>query len=231
VEDNQGSSRVGFQARWHSATAEWIDVLSISAERPGATHSTLDTPRRRYRCKVLELDQQLVLSWLWKFTRDFRPLDDLVQEVYERLLRVDDTTAATIRSVTRYAFGVSRHVARDWCRRQRSLLIEYVACPEKLTTADRQKDVEEIVAGQQEIALLLREIRTLPARCRKILVLVKVFGHSAKEVATHMGIAESTVKKQLQIAAARCAHAGEVQDPRPGSVLLSRLMARKRVHT
>ena len=176
--------------------------------------------------ELLAIEQRVLISWLWKFTHDSWVLDDLLQEVYVRLLRVGVTRAASIESVPGYVFGVCRHVALDWQHRKRSLPIEYVGDPELLTTAYPQRDVENIVASQQEIQLLLKEIRRLPARCRRILILVKVFGYSAKEVAAELKIAETTVKKQLQIAAARCTEALESKQIRPGLQLLCRLMGR-----
>lgn len=176
--------------------------------------------------ELLAIEQRVLISWLWKFTHDSWVLDDLLQEVYERLLRVGVTRAASIESVPGYVFGVCRHVALDWQHRRRSLPIEYVADPELLTMADPQKDVERIVSSQQEIQLLMKEIRRLPARCGSVLVLVKVFGYSAKEVAAELKIAETTVKKQLQIAAARCTEALESKQIRPGLQLLCKLMGR-----
>jgi len=177
--------------------------------------------------KLLAVEQRVLISWLWKFTHDSWVLDDLLQEVYERLLRVGETRAASIESVPGYVFGVCRHVALDWQHRKRSLPLDYVADPELLTMADPQRDVERIVASQQEIQLLMKEIWRLPARCRRILVLVKVFGYSAKEVAAELKIAETTVKKQLQIAAARCTEALEDKQSRPGLQLLCKLMGRR----
>ena len=176
--------------------------------------------------ELLAIEQRVLISWLWKFTHDSWVLDDLLQEVYVRLLRVGVTRAASIESVPGYVFGVCRHVALDWQHRKRSLPIEYVADPELLTMADPQKDVERIVSSQQEIQLLMKEIRRLPDRCGSVLVLVKVFGYSAKEVAAELKIAETTVKKQLQIAAARCTEALESKQIRPGLQLLCRLMGR-----
>lgn len=208
-----------------NALLEWAEGMPASSAQC-LTASTPDTPRHRYRQKVLSLDPRVLLSWLRKFTRESLALEDLLQEVYERLLRVDDSRAETIRSVPQYAFGITRHVAYDWRQRRQRSPIEYVASPEGLTAADPRKDVETIVAGEQQINLLLEEICRLPARCRKVLILIKVFGHSAKEAAEHMGIAESTVKKQLQLAAARCEEALERRARRPGLLLLSRLLGR-----
>jgi RNA polymerase sigma-70 factor (ECF subfamily) len=213
-----------FGVSFASSSAQHADTVDYSHRRRVAAPGNR---RREYVAKLLAVEQRVLLSWLWKFTHDSRALDDLLQEVYERLLRVDETRAASIESVPKYVFGVCRHVALDWQHRRRSLRIEYVGNPELLTTADPQRDVERIVSGEQEMALLMKEIRRLPARCQRILLMVKVCGYSAKEVASDMGIAETTVKKQLQIAAARCTQALEGKQSRPGLQLLCKLVGRR----
>ena len=184
-------------------------------------------PVNEYRSKVLALDQNQLLSWIFRCTRNFQPADDLLQEVYERLLSVDSQRAAKIQSVQRYAFGIVRHVAHDWSERKRRSPIDYSGSPEDFTAADQDR-VEDIVAAQQEIALLCAEIRMLPARCREILILVKMLGYNAREVSAHLGIAESTVKKQLQIAAVRCHAALNDKTLRPGLLLLAKVLVRRK---
>ena len=48
-------------------------------------------------------------------------------------------------------------------------------------------------------------LRGLPDRCRQILTLCKMYGHSSKEVAERMGISEHTVRAQIAIGIRRCA--------------------------
>ena len=54
----------------------------------------------------------------------------------------------------------------------------------------------EAVALNQELELLTQAIQSLPARCRQILTLRKIYGLSQKEVAAQLGIAEHTVEAQ-----------------------------------
>ena len=196
------------------------DRSAMSPEPLNALH--------QYRSKLAALDQGQLLSCISRCTGDHRPADDLLQEVYERLLRIDSDRAAKIQCVQRYAFGVIRHVVQDWRARRRNSRIEYLGRPEDFATTVQHTDVEEIVSAQQEIALLYSEIKRFPRRCREILILVKVFGYSAKEVSLNLRIAESTVKKQLQIAALRCHEALNSTSARPGLLLLSRVLGRRR---
>ncbi|MEJ0038593.1 MAG: sigma factor-like helix-turn-helix DNA-binding protein [Gammaproteobacteria bacterium] len=50
--------------------------------------------------------------------------------------------------------------------------------------------------------------RALPAACRKVFTLRKVYGYSGKEIATRLGIPEEAVEELLIQAAQMCAQEG-----------------------
>ena len=55
-----------------------------------------------------------------------------------------------------------------------------------------------------ELEALAAAIRTLPDRCREILLLRKYHGLSHEEIATRLGITRNTVNAQITIAMLRC---------------------------
>lgn len=59
--------------------------------------------------------------------------------------------------------------------------------------------------GARSSRCSLRQIQTLPARCRQILTLRKIYGLSQKEIARQLGIAEHTAESQVGIGMHRCA--------------------------
>jgi RNA polymerase sigma-70 factor (ECF subfamily) len=50
--------------------------------------------------------------------------------------------------------------------------------------------VAAIVDAQQELEFFAEALRDLPARCRQIITLTKVYGLSEREVAERLGISE-----------------------------------------
>lgn len=52
--------------------------------------------------------------------------------------------------------------------------------------------------------MLTEAIRALPARCRQVFTLRKVYDVSQKDIAAQLGISEHTVSAQLTIAVHKC---------------------------
>jgi RNA polymerase sigma-70 factor (ECF subfamily) len=69
---------------------------------------------------------------------------------------------------------------------------------------DERDGIPETVARNQELALLTEAIQSLPARCRQIFTLRKLYGLSQREIAHRLGISESTVSNQLIIGIEKC---------------------------
>jgi RNA polymerase sigma-70 factor (ECF subfamily) len=75
--------------------------------------------------------------------------------------------------------------------------IELVSDLEQLELLDERSQVDEIVNTHQELALLAQAVARLPARCRHVFTLRKVYGLSQKEIAAELNISENTVEQHL----------------------------------
>lgn len=65
-------------------------------------------------------------------------------------------------------------------------------------------DPQRIVAGRQQLQLLVMAIEHLPPRCREVFVLHKIHQFSQADTADHLGISLKSVEKQLRVAMLRC---------------------------
>lgn len=61
-----------------------------------------------------------------------------------------------------------------------------------------------LFAIARNLTLLTEAIRSLPARCRQILTLRKLYGLSHREIAQKLGLSESTVSNQITIGIEKC---------------------------
>ncbi len=141
---------------------------------------------------------------LYRYTRNSSDVDELVQETYARLLQAAAHIDPQLRSVRAFALTVARNLACDHLRHQQLTPIDLVADFEALNVLDEGRQVEEIVNGDQELALLRAAMAALPARCRLVFTLRKVYGYSQREIALRLGISENTVEQHLSRAARRC---------------------------
>jgi len=122
-------------------------------------------------------------------------VEDILQEAFVRTFEagertvIRDTRAFLLRTATNLAFN---HVTRAGHRLTGSmegigeeLLVDDSIAPDVQVDADRR------------FLTFCRAVGALPDQCRRVFVLRKVHGLSQEEIATQLGIAESTVEKHI----------------------------------
>ena len=121
-------------------------------------------------------------------------IDEVVQEAYARLWGADLEKILNPRA---YLFVTARHIVGEHLRRSRIVSIELMADLEVLNIVDDEVSAHRRLSGQQEIERLHRVIAELPTKCRQAFQLKKFEELSQREIASRMGVAESTVEKHL----------------------------------
>ena len=160
----------------------------------------------RYLLQALQFEG-LLRACLYRYVHNNSDVEELLQETYARLLIAGASTEPEVRSVRAFALTVARNVAYDWLRHRQIIPIELVADLEDMEIRDEGDQVEAIVNSHQELAMLVTAVKALPARCRQVFTLRKVYGYTQKEIAARMSITENTVEQQLIKAARHCAQA------------------------
>ena len=158
----------------------------------------------RFLLHALEFESVL-RACLYRYSRNSSDVEELLQETYARLLVAGSTAQPNVRSMRAFCLTVARNVALDWLRHRQIVPIDLVADMETLEILDEGAQIEEIVNAHQELSLLAAAVEQLPARCRQVFTLRKVYGFSQKEIAEKLQISENTVEQHLTKAARRCA--------------------------
>ena len=73
--------------------------------------------------------------------------------------------------------------------------------------------LETLSANAPELVRMAQLARALPAVCRRVFTLRKVYGYSGKEIATRLGIPDEAVEELLIQAARVCAQEGTIGAP------------------
>ena len=141
-------------------------------------------------------------GWLQARFPVLTDVDDVVQESYQRLLRVQAT--GPIANARAFLFVSARNVAFNQLRRLRRERRDPWAEDAIATTPAEDPRPPDAVARSEELQLLVEAIEQLPTRCREVMTLRKIDGLSQKEVAARLGIAEHTVEVHSRIGLQKC---------------------------
>jgi RNA polymerase sigma factor (sigma-70 family) len=124
---------------------------------------------------------------------------DLMQEVYLRLLRIDDHEA--IRNPQAYLFTVASHVLHQHALRHSTTLNSAAAIEaEPRLPADVQTDPAAVVETEQAFEALGRSLQKLSPKAYATLILSRCEGLPLKEIGERLGVSRAQVKKYLACA-------------------------------
>lgn len=132
--------------------------------------------------------------------------DDLVQETYARLMRVDDPSR--LAHPKAFLFTTARNAAIDFFRRRNKFPHDSLGAVERLTALPLQGEPTtpvETLERRQRREALTEALRALPERCREVMLLRYLDGCSGKEIAARLGISVGTVKGHLLKGVRDCA--------------------------
>jgi RNA polymerase sigma factor, sigma-70 family len=134
--------------------------------------------------------------FLFRRLRSTDNLPDLAQEVYLRLLRVNN--AEEIRDYKAYLYKVAAHVVHEYrlqARRDSVMFDSGIAEEaERHLRDDACIDFSEQLSTQRQLDNVLSQIQPM---CRAVFLLQRCEGMSHAEVARELNLSEHTVKKYL----------------------------------
>lgn len=120
--------------------------------------------------------------------------DELVQEAYCRIAMLDRVDH--IDNPAAYFFSIVRNLLLRRLKRMQVVPFESIAEIEAMHDPDGVS-AERRLDGQLALARVRAIIATLPERCRRVVELRKLEGWSQKAIATHLGMTEKAVEKQV----------------------------------
>lgn len=120
---------------------------------------------------------------------------DLMQEIYLRLLRIDDHEA--IRNPQAYLFTVARHVLHQHALRQSNGLDSISLDDIESRLSDGQADPAVEVETDQAFEELGRTLQQLSPRAYATLILSRCHGLPLQQIGEQLGVSRDQVKKYL----------------------------------
>ncbi len=135
-----------------------------------------------------------------------KEVEDIVQETYVRICRVDDQEF--IGEPRSYLLRTARNLALDHVKRSESRLTagaDMDALPlAEIPVPSEADPTYTQAASDEEFALFCEAVRSLPRQCRRAFVLKKVYGYTLREIMAEMGLAQATVETHITNGTKRC---------------------------
>jgi RNA polymerase sigma factor (sigma-70 family) len=151
--------------------------------------------RAWFRREILPLEPDL-LAYARQFCRDGQTdPEDLVHETFARTIACK--TWREIGNPGAFATRTLRNCALDALRRRKVLTITAVADFERIEPIDETPGAHMMLESREELRALADAIAELPAQCRRVFTLRKVYSLSPDEIAVRLGLSVSTVEKHL----------------------------------
>ena len=159
-----------------------------------------------------------------------KEVEDVVQETYVRICRVDPKEA--IREPRSYVLRTARNLALDHVKRSETRLaagtdMDALSGGDFLLP-DGMDPTQARVASDEEFALFCEAVRSLPRQCRRAFVLKKVYGYSLKEIMAEMDLGQPTVETHIVNGTKRCVQ--YLRDRQHGQRLPAGLFSRNGRH-
>lgn len=151
--------------------------------------------RARWLARNVLPHEPLVRSKLRKICRYDLDIEDVVQEMYARILTRPSLEA--IRFPRQYALLTARAIVIDHFRHSRVISITSSEALELLDVAEPEANAEERLEFQSEVFAVANALAQLPLNCRETVILRRIEGLSQREVAQRLKISEKTVEKHM----------------------------------
>ncbi len=196
----EGAARIDFDVMMEAA-----HFLGVSERYFYMGFNGSRTPPSGRRTWLREADQwfsqhlfpyeNALLTVARRMTGNRETARDMVQETYADMLAGEKWR--TVQNPKAYAMRALRNYALTFLQRARVVSIELIANMETLPHVDNAPDAHDLLSAKEKRDLLLKAIEALPPKCRQVVKLRRLREMPQKEIARHLGIAESSVEKHL----------------------------------
>lgn len=139
--------------------------------------------------------EPMLTRYIRRNWRDEDEVSDLRQEIYAKVY--SSARGALPLNPKAFLFTVARNHLINQSRKGHVVSLDLVADLGASPVMVEDVTPERVATGREELRRVQAGLEQLPPRCREIVVLRRIEGLSAAEVADRMGIARNTVDQQV----------------------------------
>lgn len=144
-----------------------------------------------------------LLQYLTRLLHSAEDAEEIVQETYIRLLKLDDLGHLDS-EVRRFLFRIATNLARDRFRQRKARSHDAHVPYDLLELEGSSEAPEEIVDWDAGMAVLRQALLDLPPRHRQVFLLHVTENMSYRTIAKHLGVSTKTVERDLAMVLELC---------------------------
>lgn len=129
-------------------------------------------------------------------------IDDISQEAFLRAYQAE--RKKPIEQPKAFLFRIAKNLMLSESGKKSRRITDYIEDFEYTEILAEGENLEDNIMAQQKLGIYCEAVATLTPQCRRAFLLKKVYGMTHKEIASHMGIAVSTVEKHLVKGVRQC---------------------------
>ena len=143
--------------------------------------------------ELFERHNRQVYGFFYRMTGSREISEDLVQEVFLRILRYRETYQPKT-SFSAWMYGIARNALIDMMRKRRPEATFDDSGPE---IPAREPSVDDRLRSQQEVEMVRRALASLPADKREVLILARYQDLKYDEIGRILGCEANAVKQRV----------------------------------
>jgi len=144
-----------------------------------------------------------LLQYLTRLLHSSEDAEEIVQETYIRLLKLDDLSHLDS-EVRRFLFRIATNLARDRFRQRKARAHDAHVPYDLLELEGSSEAPEEIVDWDAGMVVLRQALLDLPPRHRQVFLLHVTENMSYRTIAKHLGVSTKTVERDLAMVLELC---------------------------
>lgn len=144
----------------------------------------------------------LLRGYISRFFVSSHEIDDVSQETFLRAFKAEKSER--IEQPKAFLFKIAKNLMLSELARKSRKITDYIEDLEQGGSISDGVNLEDNVIAQQKLGIYCEAIASLPPKCRKVVLMKKVYGMSHKEIAGRLGITISAVDKHLVKGGKRC---------------------------
>jgi RNA polymerase sigma-70 factor (ECF subfamily) len=149
------------------------------------------------------IDNQIPLRrFISRYMFSMHDIDDVSQEVFLRAYNAEKK--GPVHQPKAFLFRIAKNLMLTEFSKKSRKLTDYIADFEYTEVLASDETLETSLMAQQKLGIYCEAVATLPEKCRRVVLMKKVYGLSHKEIAVKMGIQVSTVEKHLTKGVRQC---------------------------